>query len=78
MDQHIPEMLWTLIFFYHQISKYIDQIYECTVDILTLFRIGEEGKKVPPNSFSSAISANVRISPQNFLTFSFNPFTTLV
>ena len=30
-----------------------------------------------PTSFSSVTSANVRISPQNFLTFSFNPFALL-
>ena len=43
---------------------------------LTLFREG--GKKPPPTSFSSVTSANVRISSQNFLTFSFNLFATLV
>ena len=37
---------------------------------------GEE--KGPPNSFSSVTSANVRINPQNFLTFSFNRFYALV
>ena len=31
-----------------------------------------------PTSFSSVTSTNVGISPQNFLTFSFNPFATLV
>ena len=36
------------------------------------------GKKAPLTSFSSVTSANVEISPRNFLTFSFNPFTTLV
>ena len=30
--------------------------------------------KMPPTSFSPVTSANVGISPQNFLTFSFNPF----
>ena len=44
---------------------------------LTLFRIGE-GQKGPPTSFSPVTSANVRISTQNFLTFSFNPFDRLV
>ena len=34
-----------------------------------------EGQKAPPTSFSPVTSTNVRISPQNFLTFSFNPFT---
>ena len=33
---------------------------------------------MPPTSFSSVTSANVRIYPQNFLTFSFNPFATLL
>ena len=31
-------------------------------------------KKALPTSFSPVTSTNVRISPQNFLTFSFNPF----
>ena len=44
---------------------------------LTLFRMGE-GQKGPPTSFSPVTSANVRISTQNFLTFSFNPFDKLV
>ena len=45
--------------------------------MLTLFRI-RGGKKALPTSFSSVTSTNVEITPQNFLTFSFNPFTTLV
>ena len=37
------------------------------------------GKKVPlPTSFSSVTSTNVGFGPKNFLTFSFNPFATLV
>ena len=36
------------------------------------------GKKFPPTSFSPVTSINVGISPQNFLTFSLNPFSTLV
>ena len=46
--------------------------------VLTLFRIGEVGQKDPPISCSPVTSANVEISPQNFLTFSFNPFARLV
>ena len=48
---------------------------------LTLFRMGGGrggGKKAPPTSFSPVTSANVGFGSQNFLTFSFNPFTTLV
>ena len=30
--------------------------------------------KRPPTSFSPVTSANIGISPKNFLTFSFNPF----
>ena len=43
-------------------------------------RGGEGGQKDPPTLpvFSSVTSTNVGISPQNFLTFSFNPFATLV
>ena len=36
------------------------------------------GKKSPPTSFSPATSRKVETSPQNFLTFSFDLFATLV
>ena len=35
-------------------------------------------KRPPPTSFSPVTSTNVRFGPKNFLTFSFNPFATLV
>ena len=51
----------------------------CTLIGLTLFRMGERGKKSPnPTSFSPVTSTKAGISPQTFLTFSFNPFATLV
>ena len=41
--------------------------------------IQDGGQKAPsPTRFSSVTSASVGISPKNFLTFSFNPFVTLV
>ena len=51
--------------------------------MLTLFRLSGEGGDgggagKPPTSFSSVTSANVGISPPNFLNFSFNSFATLV
>ena len=36
------------------------------------------GAKRPPTSFSPATYTNIVISPQNFLTFSFNSFATLL
>ena len=48
---------------------------------LTLSEWEGEGQKAPlpsPTSFSPVTSTNVGIIPQNFLTFSFNPFATLV
>ena len=36
------------------------------------------GQRVPPTSFYLVTSTNVGFSPKNFLTFSFNPFSTLV
>ena len=50
---------------------------------LTLFRIlflthFRSKKAPPPTSFFHVTSTNVGISPQNFLTFSFNSFATLV
>ena len=41
------------------------------------FRIGGVIKTLP-TSFPPVTSTNVGFSPQNFLTFSFNPFATLV
>ena len=38
---------------------------------------GGGGKKASPTSFSPVTSTNVRVSPQDFLTFSFNPFDRL-
>ena len=42
------------------------------------FRKGRRGQKGSPTSFSPVTSTNVGFGPQNFLTFSFNPFATLV
>ena len=39
---------------------------------------GGGGQKDPPTSFSPVTYTNVGIRPQNFLTFSFNPFDRLV
>ena len=39
---------------------------------------GEGGAKRPPTSFFPVTSTNVGMGPYNFLTFSFNPFGTLV
>ena len=38
----------------------------------------QDGGGRPPTSFSPVTSTNVGIRPQNFLTFNFNPFATLV
>ena len=47
--------------------------------LLILFRMGGGGgKKAQPTSFSPVTSTHVGIRPQNFLTFSFNPFDRLV
>ena len=39
---------------------------------------GGRGQKGPPYQFSPVTSTNVGFGPQNFLAFSFNPFSTLV
>ena len=36
------------------------------------------GQKDPPTNFFLVTSTNVGTSPKNFLTFTFNPFATLV
>ena len=48
---------------------------------LTLFSLGVKeggGGNSPLTSFFPVSSTNVEISPQNFSTFSFNPFSPLV
>ena len=39
---------------------------------------GGVGQKGPPTSFTPVTFTNVGFGPQNFMTFSFNPFVTLV
>ena len=60
-------------------------INNCIKDIekvsLTPFRNGGRSPPPPPPSpsrFSPVTSTNLEISPQNFLTFSYSPFATLV
>ena len=54
--------------------------FNINTEFLTLFRTG--GKKAPtthpPTSFSPLTSASIGISSQNILTFSLNPYLTLV
>ena len=40
-----------------------------------LFAGWGRGKKAPPTNFFPITSTNIRISPQTFLNFSFNPFS---
>ena len=44
-----------------------------TFDCFNPIQDGSEAEKGPSTSFSPVTSASVGISPQNFLTFSFNP-----
>ena len=53
-------------------SNFLEKNFVC---LLTLFKMA---KSPPPTSFSPVTSTNVGISPKNFLTFSFDPFATLV
>ena len=46
--------------------------------VLNTIQDGGWGQKGPPTSFFPVTSTNVEIDPYNFLTFSFNPFATLV
>ena len=47
---------------------------------LLIFNPIQDGRvqKAPTINFSPVTSTNVGFSPQNFLTFSFNPFSPLV
>ena len=73
MKMHFPKMKPQVVSY----RKYKDFNNETLLDSLTLFRIRGRGAKRPPTNFSPATSTNAGISPQNFLTFSFNPFGTL-
>ena len=58
---------------------FTDVIKTLMLEILATFNpIQDRGKKAPLASCSTVTSTNVEISPQNFLTFSFNPFATLM
>ena len=46
--------------------------------LIRINSIQEEGQKGRSASFFPVTSTNVAISPQNFQTFSFNPFATVV
>ena len=46
--------------------------------LLIIYPIGWRSQNGPPTSFSPVTSTKVRLSSQNFLTFSFNLFVTLV
>ena len=50
------------------------------LNIVNPIQDGVEGvvKRSPPTSFFPVTSTNVGFGPQNFLTFSFNPFATLL
>ena len=66
---------------YTQIDYAKDFDFVMPIYSLTLFRMGGRGrgsKKATPTSFSPVTSINVALSPENFPTFSFNPFATLV
>ena len=45
---------------------------------LNFIQDGKGGQKDPPSRFSPVTSTNLRISPKDFLAFSFDPFATLV
>ena len=47
------------------------------LSLIDLFRMGRGGDKSPPISYYPVTSPKLRISPQNFLAFNFNPFVTL-
>ena len=66
---------------YTQIDYAKDLDFVMPIYSLTLFRMGGRGrgsKKATPTSFSPVTSINVALSLENFPTFSFNPFATLV
>ena len=80
-----PKVCRFFRYFYKFDSKNDHQLLKSTIfDLksvcaLTLSRMrGSGGQKNPFNSFSSLTSPKEGICPQNFLTFSFNPFVTLL
>ena len=70
--------LSAFVFICHSL-KVFELFLERNSVFLTLFSMREgEGKKALRTSFSIVIFTNIGISPQNFLNFSLNPFSTLV
>ena len=57
--------------------KYLEK-NEINTDSLNPIQDGRGGKKALSTSFFPVTSTNVRFGPKNFLTFSFNPSSTLV
>ena len=46
--------------------------------VSTLFKMAVEGAKSPPTIFPPVTFTNIEIIPQNFSSFSFNNFATLL
>ena len=59
-------------------QSFIGAFSVCMTTPLTLYRMEGEGGKKVPYQFSPVTSTNVEASPQNVLSFSFDPFATLV
>ena len=51
---------------------------QSTIQLLNPIQDGVAKKPLPRTSFSPVTPTNVGISPQNFLTFNFNPFDMLL
>ena len=59
-------------------TNYLLQVVTKSSRVLTLFKMKGVSGGWGPISFFRVTSTNVGIRPQNFLTFSFNTFATLM
>ena len=59
------------------VFKKLNLVFKCVIPCFNLTRMGVGAKRLH-TSFSTGTSTNVWICPQNFLTFSFKPFATLL
>ena len=62
----------------NRLNEWYDWLVDYVPKPINPIQDGEGGEGPLPTSFSPVTSTNVGFGPQNFLTFSFNPFATLV
>ena len=76
----MQEIIWKVRYFEIDYQKALKKLILLFFNSIQDWGGGGEGAKSPPQptSFFPVTSTCIGISPKNFLTFSFTPFSTLV